>query len=82
MLILTLHQDNNFKESKEINIKKVRLNTNMYNLTNNKNQNIFTLLLHNQSSQVHITGTGSNTDIVYSAYMQPAYLDRECIRSE
>ena len=36
MLILTLYQDNNFKESEKIN-KKVRLNTNMYNLTNNKN---------------------------------------------
>ena len=37
MLILTLHQDNNFKETEEINKKNVRLNTNMYNLTNNKN---------------------------------------------
>lgn len=37
MLILTLHQDNNFKEPEKINKKKVRLNTNMYNLTNNKN---------------------------------------------
>ena len=43
MLILTLHQDNNFKEPEKINkksdenINETDRNRNMYNLTNNKN---------------------------------------------